>query len=611
MATSPQLVSLEPLRRVVSVALVALAVLGAHHAFLRSSHGGEGAEAVTSSAVRWRLVPAARGEILDRDGSALASNRLAFNIYAIPGLFTPEVRARLIDVLDLGDEEVAELDSRAARLGGDQAGRAIMLLEDQTRRRAALIAEAGPELGGAVEVQADSHRVYPHGRLAAHLIGYVSRSASNQPANAEDSGYDNGEPVGRYGIEKALERSLSGGPGIERFIIDATGNRVADEEAEALIEEPRYQSPVAGHDVHLTIDLELQRIVERSVKRHVAAAAVVVEVETGRILAMVSTPSFDPNRMSSNRAAAERERLAADPGRPDADRALQLHYPPASTFKLVTAVAGLENGLASPGEELTCTGQRTEGKRVMRDMGTHGTIDFIQALQRSCNVYFWTIGERVGIDRLARTARDFGLGARTGLGINDEVPGQIPDSTWHRSNAGLVPTLDAAIGGGDVRVTVLQLAMAYAAVANGGRLYAPQIVARMEAMDGKVEERQPVLRRRLTVWPATLDIVRQGMWRAVNTEGGTAVAGRRGAVQMAGKTGTAPAGRDEASAGTPHDRTATHAWFAGWAPWDRPEIVVVVLIEKGGVGGKVAAPVARAIVDGYFGVQSPPRRRRR
>jgi penicillin-binding protein 2 len=247
----------------------------------------------------------------------------------------------------------------------------------------------------------------------------------------------------------------------------------------------------------------------------------------------------------------------------------------------------------------------------MRDMGTHGTIDFIRALQHSCNVYFWTIGERVGIDRLGQTARDFGFGAPTGLGIDEEISGQLPDSRSHGSNAAadLVQTLDAAIGGGDVRVTVIQLAMAYAALANGGRLYAPQIVGRVQGVDGAVEEREPVLLRRVTVWPATLDIVRQGMWRAVNADGGTAFAARRGAVEMAGKTGTAPADRGSTSKRTPHDRSPpTHAWFAGWAPWDRPEIAVVVFIENGGVGGKVAAPVARAIVEGYFGERSPRRR---
>jgi penicillin-binding protein 2 len=229
----------------------------------------------------------------------------------------------------------------------------------------------------------------------------------------------------------------------------------------------------------------------------------------------------------------------------------------------------------------------------------------VQALQVSCNVYFWAVGERVGLEGLAGAARDLGFGAASGLGIDGESPGVVPDRTTRdlRGPEGLAYTLRTAIGNGDVRVTAVQLAMAYGAIANGGRLYAAQLVRRIQTASGwMVEERAPILRRRISVSPATLDILHEGMWRVVNAAGGTASSARRGAIPMAGKTGTAtpvrrPEGQGEPAAA---QDLVSHAWFAGWAPVGRPQIVAVVLVEHGGVGGKVAAPVARAIIDGSF-----------
>ncbi len=325
----------------------------------------------------------------------------------------------------------------------------------------------------------------------------------------------------------------------------------------------------AGADVVLTIDRDVQKLAEKSVRSHAAAAVAVVEVETGRVLALVSTPSGDP-----------------------VDRTVAKAYRPASTFKLVTAVAALENKLASPDEEMTCSGTRQIGDHVLRDMEVHGTIDLLEALQRSCNVYFWALGERAGIDRLAQVARDFGFGAPTGLGIDGEVAGAVPDQRLYNGDANhnLELTLNTAVGLGEVRVSVLQLAMAYAALANGGRLFVPQVVGRIERAGAVVADRPPVLRRHIAASQETLDIIRRGMTRAVNVRGGTAFTARRGAVKMVGKTGTFE----------PPDRDEADALFAGWAPPEHPEIAVVVLVERGGVGGEVAAPVARRIIDGYF-----------
>lgn len=336
--------------------------------------------------------------------------------------------------------------------------------------------------------------------------------------------------------------------------------------------ERAFASPLASEqDVMLTLDLGLQKVAYGAVAKHEAAAVVVVEVDTGRILALVSTPAADP-----------------------IDRAVGREYRPASTYKLVTAVAGLETGALTPDQEVTCTGHRMVGTRDMLDMGVHGTLDFIGALQHSCNVYFWSVGERVGVARLAQVARDFGFGAPTGLGIGGDVAGHVPDAAEYtgRADRDLYNQLQAVIGLADVRASVLQVAMAYAALANGGRLYQPQIVRRVRGADGRTaEEREPILRRHVSASHTTLDVIRRGLFRAVNRRGGTAFAAKNGVVKMVGKTGTAP---------LPSDPEESHAWFAGWAPADHPKIAIVVLVENGGIGGAVAAPVARDIIDAYF-----------
>ena len=323
-------------------------------------------------------------------------------------------------------------------------------------------------------------------------------------------------------------------------------------------------------DLVLTLDFELQKAAHGALTRHDAAAVAVVEVETGRILALVSVPEGDP-----------------------VDRTVARAYPPASTFKLVTAVAGLESGAVSPSEEMTCTGHRTVGTHTMLDMGVHGTIDFLEALQHSCNVYFWAVGERVGVEKLARVARDFGFGEPTGLGINGDSAGHVPDGAEYGGSSprDQVLRLQSVIGAASVRATVLQVAMAYAALANGGRLYTPQIVLKVKR-DGKtIEEPQPILRRHVSASHETLGLIRRGLYRAVNRRGGTAFAAKEGVVKMVGKTGTAP---------LPTDPEESHAWFAGWAPADNPKVAIAVLVENGGIGGAVAAPVARDIIDAYY-----------
>ncbi|HEU5058952.1 MAG TPA: penicillin-binding transpeptidase domain-containing protein [Kofleriaceae bacterium] len=553
--------------------------------------------------VDWRYLPSVRGEILDRNGLPFADSRGAFNLYVLPRLYGAEVRSSLIELLDLDAAEVEELDRRAAASDDPAGRRAVLVLENVGRRRAGIADDARRRLAGAVEVHLESRRRYPQGELAAHLVGYASPANPRELAELAMPG-DTAELVGRHGLEESLESWLHGEPGIERFAIGSEGERAPASALEAMTDRPAFEPPVAGHDLVLTVDLELQRAARDAVRDHPAAAVVVTEVETGRILALVSRPTFDPNAMIAPDARQEL-RLESDPLRPLVDRTVA-PYPPGSTFKLATAVAALESGTATRDEEHTCTGSRLVGKSVYFDMGVHGTVDFVQALQVSCNVYFWAVAERVGLDAIARAARDLGFGARSGLGINGDSAGLVPDRTTRdlEGPGRLGYIFRTAIGNGDVRVTAVQLAMAYGAIANGGRLFEPRIVRRIQTASGElVEDRPPVLRRRVEISPDTLEILREGTWRAVNVAGGTGHAARQGAIPMAGKTGTALTPSDDAG--------DSHAWFVGWAPADRPELLVVVFIEHGGVGGKVAAPIARAVIDRSVSILERQRRKAR
>ncbi len=573
---------------------------------LQIVRGDEYYELARSNVVAESYLPSVRGKILDRNGVALADNRPAFHVYVTPRLVDDAAAERLIELLHLDPDEAARLRERLT-VARRHPGRAAMVLEDVGRDRRGLVAQARLELGSGVEVRDEPYRDYPFGTVGAHLLGYMNQPSSKELVELEQHGYDASEFIGRYGIEKEWEPFLHGRRGIERFITNAKGERVDDPSKADLIEGPTFEAPIAGHDVVLTIDLTLQRLAEKAVGGQAAGVAV-VEVDTGRILALVSSPAFDPNVMTGHLSRAEDDRMKADPRRPYVDKTLQQHYPPGSTYKIVVAGAALEDGLASQHERLGCQRQYKVGRRVFHCLGEHGVIDMLEALQRSCNIYFWKLSERVGMDRMAEVARDFGFGAPTGLGLNTDVAGRVPDKAFYEKQGGLQigNTLNAATGQGDDAVTVLQMAMAYAAIANGGRLYAPQLVQKVVAANGKVvAEFQPVQRRRIGLSAATLDVLRQGMWRVVNAPGGTAYEGGRSRlIEIAGKTGTAQVrsvrqSEAEKASGDWHP-TRAHAWFAGWAPAIEPEIAVVVIVEHGGHGGAVAAPIARQIIEGYY-----------
>jgi penicillin-binding protein 2 len=370
------------------------------------------------------------------------------------------------------------------------------------------------------------------------------------------------------------------------------------------------EDPVPGRDLTLSLDMELLRTIERAFRGHPSGSAVVVDVRNGRVRALYSKPSYDLNEMSGRLTAARSVELDENPFRPRIDKTMYESYFPGSTFKPVTALAALQDGVFDPATRVNCPGYYEIGNDRKRCTSAHGEVDMRRAIVQSCNVYFWTVAQEVGLERLNRFSRDFGFGERTGIGINSEATGFIPSREWYAERFGRFRvgyTLDAAIGQGNTRTTLLQLAMSYAAVANGGTLYVPQIVESVSDPDGRpIEEFEPRIRRRIGVDREHLTYVIDGLYGVVNDPSGTGYDARvEGGVPVAGKTGTAQVSRRAPRPGEDARRVwyfnRDHAWFAGFAPAGDPEVAIVVLVEHGGGGGRYAAPIATQILQEYLG----------
>jgi penicillin-binding protein 2 len=578
---------------------------------------------VTSdSIVHTDLLPAVRGQIRDRKGKVLATVRPSYNVFVTPHLLTTDGFARLRMVLGMNGDEAIDVWERiqngeggAASSGGTGTGthvaeRPVLLAEDISREAMAAI-ETGVDLPG-VKIVSAPRRSYPYGTLAAHVLGFMNEISADELRAKKGEGYRAGDLVGRTGIERQWDGYLRGRSGFQKNLVDRRDLPKTD--IHEVVDGPSAQAAVAGNNVVLTLDVDTQRFTERALRNASAAGAVVLDVDTGRILAMASKPSFDPNEMSGHLTPEAEQRLLADRYHPLHDKTLGETYYPGSTFKPVSAIAALEDRLITPDDKTKCHGSFEIARRRFKCTKTHGVVGLYDAIVQSCNVYFYELGARPGMmDRLAKYGADMGLGAPTGLGLNGEEGGFLPTEEWYRAQKRENPkaegfqigqALNAVIGQGSTRVTLLQMATMYAAIANGGKLWLPQIVGRIESPDGQVlEEFAPRVRRDLSVAPESLAIVRQALVGVVNESKGTAFKVRSKDIEVAGKTGTAQVhGRHVENGGY---EAGDHAWFVGFAPAGRPRIAIAVLVEHGGHGGDVAAPVAMEIIHNYFETVAP------
>jgi penicillin-binding protein 2 len=556
-------------------------------------------------------LPATRGVVRDRHGRVIASNRPSFRMFVTPSrLRGPEDIARVEELLGLDEKGKSLFEQQLSRVPERRRTHQIQMLGELSREQLAALETHAKELS-AVDVISVPVRDYPFGRLAAHAVGYLNEISGEELQQYQDLGYRAGDVIGRSGIERAWEAFLRGQRGFRRVYVDARGRRSRIKpkaDARQMLEEP-----VPGRDLTLTLDMDLMRTIERAFRGHPSGSAVVVDVKTGKVRALFSKPSYDLNEISGKLSVERARELTQNPFRPLIDKTLYDTYYPGSTFKPISAIAALEDGIVTTTQRVDCPGFYTLGNRRFRCEHVHGEVSMREALVRSCNTYFYKLGEAAGMDRLARFAQDLGLGEKTGIGINTETRGFIPTKSWYEQRGEVFRmgyALNAAIGQGNTRVTLMQLAMVYAALANGGTVHVPQLVDSVQAPDGAVLERfSPRVRRTMHYKPAHLELIHQALWGVVNEEGGTAYDPKHvaGKVAVAGKTGTAQVEHhqrdknDEQRAWYMH---RSHAWFAGWAPANDPELAIVVMVEHGGGGGKNAAPIAIEALQHYFGDHS-------
>lgn len=566
-------------------------------------------------------LPATRGVVRDANDRIVATNRAAYNVYLTPQYLAAGDVGRITELMGLDAEGRARLAERISEVPARRRAHQIRVFTDVSRDQLAalethqndLCTRAGsrdnPTRLPCIHMIAEPARTYPFGDLAAHAIGYLNEMTPEELERLRPAGYRLGDRIGRTGIERAWESYLRGRRGYRRVFVDVRGREVESAPGE---DGPTRREPVPGRDLTLTLDMELMRIIDRAFAGHPSGAVVVVDVRTGAVRALYSKPSYDLGAFTRGLSHAEYGTLRDDPFRPLIDKTIYESYFPGSTFKPVSAIAALQDGILDPSSRTECEGAYTLGNTRFRCTSVHGEVDLRQSLVQSCNVYFYRLAEQVGLDRLARVAGDFGLGRRTGVGINTEASGFIPTRSWYERigrRFRLGYTLNTAIGQGDTKTTLIQLAMSYAAMANGGTLYVPQLVERVTAPDGTVVEAfEPRVRRRVHVDPEHLALVIDGLYGAVNDPTGTAFDARiDGGVPVAGKTGTAQVSHrarpDEDPARAWYHNRA-HAWFAGFAPAEEPQYAIVVLVEHGGTGGRQAAPIAINILQEYLGSQS-------
>jgi penicillin-binding protein 2 len=546
--------------------------------------------------INHRLLPPARGVVLDRNGVPLARNRPTYRVLVIPEqakdlAATLQAVGRLIP---LPPERVAEVMAEAGRR---RAFVPITIRDDLAWSELSRIAVHAPELPG-VALDSGLLRDYPMGEVTAHVLGYVGPVAESEL---------NGDPllelpefrIGKNGIERTYEPVLRGRAGLSRYEVNALGRE---------IKQLYRQDGEPGADLRLTIDLELQRYVHARLAAEESASAVVLDVHSGEVLALASVPAFEPGGFGNGLRRDVWRALTTDPRAPLMNKAIAGQYPPGSTFKMIVALAALEAGVATPDLQVHCPGHLRLGTHTFHcwKRWGHGALTLVDALAESCDVYFYELARKVGVDAIAAMARRFGLGARLGIDLPGERAGLVPDKAWKRAALGAHwhqgETLVFGIGQGFLQATPLQLAVMTARLATG-RAVLPSI-ARGAAAQSAQAAAGPAPPIGVSDW--SLAFVRRGMLEVVHGERGTARAHRLGqaGLAMAGKTGTSQVrriSRSERLSGLRKNEEKPweerdHALFVAFAPHHEPRYALAVLVEHGGSGSTTAAPIARDIM---------------
>ena len=547
-----------------------------------------------------RIAPR-RGLIVDQHGEVIADNRPAYKVLVTPKLFSPDRDVpRIAYLMDLDSEQTRALKEKATTIKEDPRAHQFELFSEVSRDQLAALETHLHELP-ALDIVTEPVREYPFGPLAAHAIGYLNEVNAADLLRLKGKGFRPGDRIGRSGLEKRYEALLKGDPGFRRVLVDAH-SRAQHHAKDVKLKRDTFKPPASGHRIELSLDMQLMRQIEKAMSAYPAGAAVAVDVRTGAVRALYSKPSYDPNEMSAGISAAQYRELTNNQFRPLIDKTIYETYFPGSTFKPVTALATLESGIEH--RVIDCPGYYKLGRQRFRCNARHGEVALHEALVRSCNVFFWKVAEEIGLEKINQYARLLGLNERTGIGIGTESKGFLATREWYKKHYGSYRvgyTLNTAIGQGNTRVTVLQLAMVYAAIANGGNLLRPYLVEKVTSKDGNVVEEKAVhITQEIAADQESWARIRRGLRGVVAEKKGTAHGAMvKGGASVSGKTGTAEVVGQSGGKDLAWYVNRSHGWFAGYAPSESPQIAIAVIVEHGGAGGKSAAPIGVRVLSEY------------
>ncbi len=528
--------------------------------------------------------PAPRGIIYDRNGTPLVKNIPFFSVSITTDNFSGIDTDSLAAVLGLTPKEVEEKLTKK----DNSPFVPVKLKQGLSFGEIARIEARRSDFPGLF-VETEVGREYLFGKVGAHIIGYLGKITTSQLNNPDLRHFPSDALIGQWGVEALFDNQLRGIPGERIIEVDALGRELR------MIQE---RPPVKGTDINLSIDIQIQKAVEDAFGEK-AGALVALKPDSGEILALESLPSFDPNIFSMGIAYNDWKSLMEDKKKPMLNRAVQSQYPPGSTFKIITAIAALEEGIIDPDTKINCTGGINYGRWTFGcwKKGGHGPVDFHRAIVESCDVYFYELGRRLGIDKIHKYATAFGLGRETGIELIPvkEKSGLIPNTEWKKEKKRLPwylgDTFISAIGQGYITTTPIQMAAMMATFANGGNVYKPSLIK---------GSYQPA--RTINLKPETIRMIKEALSGVVNESNGTAQGARSSLAVIGGKTGTAQVvGKKKGLAG---ERFMDHAWFVAFAPVDDPEIALSVFVEHGGGGGAVAAPIAKRAIEAYLKSQA-------
>lgn len=604
-----------------TIIFIGLAIMTARLVYLQLLQGDKMRQYSEENRIKRVRIPAPRGMIFDRNRSLLVDNRPSFDLEITPQYLREsgrqnEVIDKLGTLIEMSGDEIRE---KLRRASGQPRFMPVKIKTDLNRDEVAKIETWRIDMPG-VSVEMEIERANLFGEVGSHLFGYIGRINATELASLQRAGknYKLGDSMGKFGIEQQLEEVLRGIDGEDLVEVDALGRRFHDEKRRGRVLANQEGSPsIPGKNLVLTIDQDLQDAGNRAFKEH-HGALVAINPKTGEILAMLSRPSFNPRDFSRGFTPELWNFLAHSESKPLWDRTIQDHHSPGSVFKIVTAVAGLEEGAIDEKTRFHCGGALRVGNRLFHchKKGGHGEVNVVGAITQSCDVFFYRLAQKLGtVDKIAEWAFHLGLGKRTGIPLAREAPGLIPTEAWKKQRTGEEwlegESLNVAIGQGAVLTTVLQLANMTAAIGNGGTLYKPYFIKTLENPDGEIiRQTEPTVVDGFRLKPKTMELIERGLWGVINHPTGTAYWQRIPGIEYSGKTGTVQLIRltadkiyqkcSEMKFSQRHNGV-----FVGFAPPKNPVIAVAVLAEHGCSGSGAAAPVAREVIKTYLEKYDP------